>query len=51
MSENWSTIPALRARRGIDQIEVLEVLSGRWKRLSDPYWDTCVIQVRWRYKN
>lgn len=40
----------LRQREDADAIECQAVLSGRWKPLSNPYWDDCVIAVPWRVR-
>jgi hypothetical protein len=45
----WSKPTTLRAMSYAYQIECQNVLSGRWRPLSDPYWDDCVIEVPWRF--
>lgn len=45
----WATIVELRARSDAANIECQQVVSGRWKSLADRRWDSCVIQVPWRF--
>lgn len=44
----WSGIDELRTRPDAARIECQNVTSGRWRPLSDPRWDDCVIDVPWR---
>ena len=46
----WETPAVLRQREDAAAIECVQVLSGRWKPLADPYWDTCVIKVPFRVR-
>lgn len=48
---DWETPAVLRARPDADRILCAGVLSGRWKPLSDRYWDTCVIKVPYKVED
>lgn len=47
----WAYIRTLRARLDAPDIEVQDSMSGRWRSLSDWYWDDSVIQHRSRKKS
>lgn len=41
----WATPAELRERPDAANIVCMAILSGRWKPLSDRYWNDCVIKV------
>lgn len=49
---SWATPADLRwlPPADVERIEGQKILSGRWLPITDKYWDTCVIAVRWRFR-
>lgn len=44
----WDTPDDLRSRSDADDIEGQDSFSGRWRPIWHPYWNDCVIPVKWR---
>ena len=44
----WTYIWELRSRGDADSIEAQDAFSGRWRLVTNSYWDDCVIPVKWR---